>query len=62
MVTANWSGGLKYTLLLLVLVASEQVVKTKKAIGEVISLQEQLGIDVISDGEMKRENYVHYFW
>ena len=28
---------------------------------EVMSEQEAFGIDVITDGEMERENYVYYF-
>ena len=33
----------------------------KKATTEVMKLQEEVGIDVITDGEMARESYVHYF-
>ena len=29
---------------------------------EVIDEQVHLGIDVITDGELPRENYIHYFW
>eukprot|EP00811_Abedinium_folium_P035833 NODE_8594_length_1483_cov_8.415929.p1 GENE.NODE_8594_length_1483_cov_8.415929~~NODE_8594_length_1483_cov_8.415929.p1 ORF type:complete len:369 (+),score=115.43 NODE_8594_length_1483_cov_8.415929:85-1191(+) len=34
---------------------------TVRAEREVIELQNALGIDVISDGELRRENYIHYF-
>ena len=32
----------------------------RKAISEVIRLQVELGIDIPTDGEMRRENYIHY--
>lgn len=31
------------------------------ATSEVLKLQEEVGIDVVTDGEMRRENYVYYF-
>lgn len=32
-----------------------------KATSEILKLQNELGIDVVTDGEMRRENYVYYF-
>jgi 5-methyltetrahydropteroyltriglutamate--homocysteine methyltransferase len=32
-----------------------------KASSAVLKLQEEIGIDVVTDGEMRRENYVYYF-
>ena len=32
-----------------------------KATSEILKLQEEIGIDVVTDGELKRENYVYYF-
>ena len=32
-----------------------------KATSEVLKLQEEVGIDVVTDGEMRRENYIYYF-
>ena len=32
-----------------------------KATSEILNLQDNLGIDVVTDGEMRRENYVYYF-
>ena len=34
----------------------------EKAECEVIQEQIDLGIDVITDGELRRENYIWYFW
>ena len=33
----------------------------RRAAKEVIKLQENCGIDVITDGEVRRENYIYYF-
>lgn len=32
-----------------------------RAIREVIEIQSKAGLDVITDGEVRRENYIHYF-
>ena len=32
-----------------------------KAISEILKLQKEIGIDVVTDGEMRRENYIYYF-
>jgi len=32
-----------------------------KAIKEVLDIQDGIGIDVITDGELRRESYIHYF-
>ena len=32
-----------------------------KASSEILKLQREIGIDVVTDGEMRRENYVYYF-
>ena len=34
----------------------------KKAQKEVLDVQTELGIDVITDGEVSRENYIFHFW
>ena len=31
-----------------------------KATKEIISDQEECGIDILTDGEVRRENYIHY--
>ena len=33
----------------------------KRAKQEVINLQEEVGVDVITDGEIERENYIYHF-
>ena len=32
-----------------------------KAISEILKMQQEIGIDVVTDGEMRRENYIYYF-
>jgi len=41
--------------------ASEKEELFKKAIKEIVELLTEVGVDVITDGEVRRENYIHYF-
>ncbi|XP_078358244.1 5-methyltetrahydropteroyltriglutamate--homocysteine methyltransferase-like isoform X1 [Oculina patagonica] len=41
--------------------ASEREALFKRAIEEIIELCTEVGLDVITDGEVRRENYIHYF-
>lgn len=41
--------------------SSEREELFKKAIDEIVQLYTEVGLDVITDGEVRRENYVHYF-
>lgn len=41
--------------------SSEREELFKTAIEEVIELYTEVGLDVITDGEVRRENYIHYF-
>lgn len=41
--------------------ASEKEDIFKRAINEIVELLTEVGIDVITDGEIRRENYIHYF-
>ena len=33
----------------------------KRAITEIVELLTEVGVDVVTDGEVRRENYIHYF-
>ena len=33
----------------------------RRAIKEIVELLTEVGVDVITDGEVRRENYIHYF-
>lgn len=41
--------------------ASEKEELFKRAIKEIVELYTEVGVDVITDGEVRRENYIHYF-
>jgi len=41
--------------------ASEKEELFKRAIKEIVELLTEVGVDVITDGEVRRENYIHYF-
>ena len=41
--------------------ASEKEEVFKRAIKEIVELFTEVGVDVITDGEVRRENYTHYF-
>ena len=51
---------LKYVLRLPMLV--ELKAMTDKATRHVIEEQKEMGIDVVTDGEVTRENYLYSFW
>ena len=34
----------------------------RKAIKEVVDEQANIGVDILTDGEVPRENYIHHFW
>ncbi|EDO48725.1 predicted protein [Nematostella vectensis] len=40
---------------------AEREALVEKATSEAITLQCSIGVDIVTDGEMRRENYVHYF-
>lgn len=51
----------KYTLFMQNSTASEMEELISRAIKETAQIQAEAGIDVISDGELRRENYVYHF-
>ena len=42
-------------------IASEREELFSRAITEIVELLTEAGVDVVTDGEVRRENYIHYF-